>query len=167
MGSASPLGVGELAGHIATRVAVGDVAASVVGLLAPGEPQLELGPAFAGEIEAQRDDRQALRLRLAEQLVDLGAVQEQLPLALGLVVVPVGLLERSDVGADQPGLVALDARVGIRQVDLAGADGLDLGAGQDDTGLERVLDREFVPCPAVQGDGVLGNLRAPSAVGGS
>ena len=61
-------------------------------------------------------------------------------IALGLVVVAVGLLERRDVGADQPGLVALDARVGIGQVDLAGADGLDLGAGQDDPGLERLLD---------------------------
>ena len=134
-----------------------------MGLLAAGQPELELRAALVGEIEAERDDRQALRLGLAEQLIDLGAVEEQLPLALGLVVVAVALLERSDVGADQPRFVALDARVGIRQVDLAGADGLDLGAGQDETGLERVLDAELVPRPTVQGDGVLGNLRAPSA----
>jgi len=133
-----------------------------MGLLAAGQAQFELGPALAGEKEPQRDDRQAFRLRLAEELVDLGSVEEQLPLALGLVVVAVALFEWGDVSADQPGLVALDARVGVRQVDLAGPDGLDLGAGQDEAGLERVLDREFVPRPAVQGDRLLGNLSAPS-----
>ena len=134
-----------------------------MGLLAAGEPELDLGPAPAGEVEAERDECQALRIGLAEELVDFGAVQQQLPLALGLVVVAVALLERGDVGADQPGLVAFDARVRVRQVDLAGADGLDLGAGQDETGLERVLDAELVPCPAIEGNGLLGYLGAPSS----
>ena len=65
--------------------------------------------------------------------------------ALRLVVVPdVGLLPRRDVEPDEPGLVALDARVGVGQADLAGADALDLGARQHDPGLEGVLDRELV-----------------------
>ena len=135
-------------------------------LLAAGYSELELGAALAGEIEAERDDRQALRLRLAEQLIDLGAVEEQLPLPLGLVVVTVGLLERSDVGADQPGLVALDARVRIGEVDLAGADGLDLGAGQDEAGLECVLDAELVPGATIEGDGVLAKSQGSLSAGG-
>jgi hypothetical protein len=74
------------------------------------------------------------------------------------VVVTIALLERRDVGANQPRLVALDARVGVGDVDLAGADRLDLRAGQDETGLDRLLDRELVSRLPVQRDGVLGNL---------
>jgi hypothetical protein len=93
-------------------------------------------------------------------------VEEQLPLALGLVVVAVALLERRDVGADQPRLVALDPRVGVRQVDLAGADRLDLGAGQDEAGLDDLLDRELVSRSPIERDGLLGNVRAPSGGNG-
>ena len=44
-GSATPLCVGQLAGDVASRVAVGDVAPTVVELLAASEPELDLGPA--------------------------------------------------------------------------------------------------------------------------
>ncbi|HEX5014065.1 MAG TPA: hypothetical protein VFV72_07865 [Candidatus Limnocylindrales bacterium] len=128
-----------------------------MGLLAAREPELDLRPALAGEIEAERDERQALRLRPAQELVDLRASEEQFPDPLRLVVVAIALLERRDMGTDQPRLVALDARVGVGEVDLAGADGLDLGTGQDEAGLERLLDRELVPRPAIERDGVLGN----------
>jgi hypothetical protein len=89
-------------------------------------------------------------------------MEEELPFPLRLVVVPIALLERRDMGADEPGLVPLDARVGVRQVDLAGPDRLDLRAGQDETGLERVLDRELIPRPPIEGDGLLGNVKSPS-----
>jgi hypothetical protein len=138
-----------------------------VGLLAPGEAQLDLGPALVGEVEAERNQRQPLRPRPAEELVDLGPAEEELADALGLVVVAIALLERRDVGADQPCLVALDARVGVGQVDLAGADRLDLGAGQDEAGLDGLLDRELVPRPPIEGDGLLGNVRAPSGTIGT
>ena len=41
--SAAALLVGELARHVALRVALGDVATLVVELLAAGQPELELG----------------------------------------------------------------------------------------------------------------------------
>ena len=71
------------------------------------------------------------------------------------MVVAVALLERRDVGADQPGLVALDPGVGIGELDLAGADRLDLGAGQDDPGLERFLDAELMSRSSIERDGLL------------
>ena len=116
------LRVGQRALDVAPRVALGDVATTVVQLLAAREPQLQLGPALGVEVQPERHDRQALRLRPPEQLVDLRAVQQQLPDPLRLVVEAVRLLERGDVGADEPGLVALDPGIGVRQVDLAGAD---------------------------------------------
>src|SRR4051795_4608712 len=53
--------------------------------LSRGLPLPPLGPP-AGEVQAGRDDRQALLAGLADQPLDLAPVQEQLPRALGLVV---------------------------------------------------------------------------------
>src|SRR4029079_8621833 len=146
------LDIRQLAVDVASRVAIGDVATPVVELLATGQPELELRPTLRGEIEAERHDRLALRLRPAEELVDLRSPQQELPRPLRLVVVPIGLLERGDVRADEPRLVALDPRVGVRQVDLAGSDRLDLRPGQDDPGLERVIDRELMSRPPIEGN---------------
>src|SRR5436190_11602957 len=82
-------------------------------------------------------------------------MEEELADPLRLVVVAVRLLERRDVGADQPRLVPLDARVGIGQGDLAGPDRLDLRAGQDDPCLERLVDVELMTRPPVEGDRLL------------
>jgi len=71
-----------------------------------------------------------------------------------LVVIAIGLLERRDVGADQPRLVALDPRIRIRQVDLACPDRLDLRAGQDDARLEDLVDRELVSGLPIEGQGL-------------
>ena len=113
------------------------------------------------DVEPQRDDRLALRLRPAEQLVDLasgGGAACASASARGCS--GCRLLERRDVGADQPGLAALDAGVGVGQVGLAGPDRLDLRPGQDDAGLERLLDREFVAGSSVEGDGLSSSRHA-------
>ena len=49
-----------------------------------------------------------------------------------------------DMGTDQPCLAALDAGVGFGQVGAPGSDALDLGAGQDQPSLQRLLDVVFV-----------------------
>src|SRR6266487_4242593 len=82
-------------------------------------------------------------------------MEEELPDPLRFMVVAVGLLEGGDVGADEPGLVALDARIGIGEVDLAGPDRLDLRPGQDDARLERLVDRVLVSGPPVEGHRLL------------
>src|SRR4029079_608583 len=139
----------------------GDLAPPVVVRLAPREPELQLGPATA-QVQPQRHDREALRLRLAQQLIDLLAMKEELAGPLGLVVVPVAGLPGRDVQADEPRFAVLDARVGVGQADLPGSDALDLGPGQHDAGLEGLLDRELVPRSSVEGDGaVLAHLGSP------
>ena len=56
------------------------------------------------------------------ELVDLGAVEQQLPVALGHVVeLDAARLPGCDVHADQPRLPAFDAREGLLEVDLARA----------------------------------------------
>ena len=45
-------------------------------LLAFGQPEFDLGKAPLGEIDAERDEREPLLLRLAKELIDLLAVEE-------------------------------------------------------------------------------------------
>ncbi len=59
------------------------------------------------------------------------------------------------MGADEPRLAALDARVGLGQVGAPGADRLDLGPGQHQARLERLLDGVVVAGTAIEGDGLL------------
>ena len=147
---------GHLAVHIPFRVSIGDLSTPVMLLLAARQAELDLGPAAVVDVQPEGHDRLPLLARPPDQLVDLRAVEQQLPFALGLVVAALGrcLLERRDVGADQPRLaVAVDARIRIGQVDLVGANRLDLGAGQCEAGLHGLVDRIFMSGSPVQGDG--------------
>lgn len=45
-----------------------------------------------------------------------------------------------NIGIDEPELAILKARIALRYVGLIGAQRLDLGAGQDETGFERNLE---------------------------
>src|SRR5437667_5779200 len=104
--------------ELAAPVALGNCAALVVDLLAATDPELELGSPVP-DVEAQGDDGQALGLGAPDQLGDLVLVQEELSRPARLVVVAIALLVWRDVGADQPGLAPLDARIGIHQVHAA------------------------------------------------
>src|ERR1700710_61123 len=68
------------------------------------------------------------------------------------MVEAVGLQVFRNVGVDQPYLAALGIRVGFRDRGLAVADRLDLGAGQRDAGLDRVLDRIIEACFSIFSD---------------
>src|ERR1035437_7085713 len=74
------------ASQVTPRVPLGDVPTMVVELLASSETDLQLRVPAAIDEEAQRHDRQAFRLRLAQQLVYLVAMEEQLPRPLCFVV---------------------------------------------------------------------------------
>ena len=117
------------------------------------------------DVELERNHRLALLLRPGQELGDLGAVEEELARTLGLVVVAVAGLPRRDVQAVQPGLALVDPDIGIGQVDLARPDRLDLGPGQHETRLERVVDRELVARFSVEGDRLLAHRSAPSSGG--
>src|SRR4029078_7384690 len=81
--------------------------------------------------------------------------REELAGPLRSVVVAVSTLERRDVGTDQPRLAAVDPGVGVGQIRLAGPERLDLRPGQDDAGLERLVDRVVVAGSSVECDGRL------------
>ena len=109
--------------------------------LALGHRQQQLGPAALVEIQLQQNQRHALPIDRAHQLVDLLLVQQQLARPLRLVVEAVGLQVFRNIGVDQPYLAVLGIGIGFRDRGLAVAQRLDLGAGQRNPGLNRIVDR--------------------------
>src|SRR5690606_26051168 len=85
---------------VALPVALLDRRALIMRLLAARERELDLGPAATVEIDAERDQRHALALDRADELLDLARVEQQLARALGLVVEAVAVAELGDVGVD-------------------------------------------------------------------
>src|ERR1035437_5875076 len=99
--SAGPAAVGicEDPGHVPGCVAVGDVVAAVVELLAAAQANLELSDAPTGDVHLQRDEGLPLGLGLGEQGQDLIVVEQQLAWSLGIVVVSVARVPGRNVGA--------------------------------------------------------------------
>ena len=91
-------------------------------LLAAPQADLELGSAALIDVHLERHEREPLGLCLGQQGQYLAAMEQQLALALGLVVVAVACVPGRDVRADQPRLAALDARVCVGEAHLSGPD---------------------------------------------
>src|SRR5688572_828528 len=106
--SAAANRVRKLPGDVPLCITLGDVSTPIVELLAPRQPELHLGPASRRQVQPERNQGQALGPHDTLQLVDLGAVEEQLPKPLGIVIPAIRLGERGNVGPDQPRLVTLD-----------------------------------------------------------
>ena len=82
-------------------------------LLAFGQPEFNLGKAPVGKIDAERDKREPLLLRLGEKLIDLFAMEEQLPGTERLVIHDVAVAVWTDVAVVEKDLAALHAGVTI------------------------------------------------------
>ena len=99
--------------HLASVLAFGDRLALLELPPAPREPELDLGQSVR-EVHAERDQREPLLGRRADQALDLLAVEQQLA---GADRLPPGLVHRLLVGRDvhalEPDLVASDPRVGL------------------------------------------------------
>jgi hypothetical protein len=99
--------------HFAAGFARLDGFPAVMLLLAFGQPEFDLGMAPLGEIDAERDEREPLLLRLAEELIDLLAVEEQFPSTERLVIHDVAVAVGADVAVMEKDLTALHAGVTI------------------------------------------------------
>jgi hypothetical protein len=89
------------------------------------------------EIALKRDEGAgASFLDLAEEAVDFRLMEKQFAgpvrLRVGAVAVAVG----GNVEGVEPGLAVFNPAEGVGEVAVTGADGLNLRAGQDDTGLD-------------------------------
>ena len=82
-------------------------------LLAFGQPEFDLGKTPLGEIDAERDEREPLLLRLAEEFNDLLAVEKQFPGAERFVIHDVAVAVGTDVAVVEEDLATLHAGVTI------------------------------------------------------
>ena len=82
-------------------------------LLAFSQPEFDLGKAPLGEIDAEWDEREPLLLRLAEELIDLLAVEEQFPSTERFVIHDVAVAVGADVAVVEKDLAVLHAGVTI------------------------------------------------------
>jgi hypothetical protein len=123
-----------------------------VRLFAARQAKLDLRLAVGVEIDRQRDQRQALPVDGAGQLVDLAPPQQQPPLAPRIVVHPASGLVLRDRGVDQEHLFAVDRRIALRDRAFADAQGFDLGALERNARLEPVLDEIVEARAPVLGD---------------
>jgi hypothetical protein len=73
---AASAGVGDIAIHLAAGIAIGDVLAVVVELLAPAQADLQLGAPAAGDVHLERHQRQALGFGTEQESQDLVAVKQ-------------------------------------------------------------------------------------------
>ena len=122
----------------------------VMELFALAEPQLHLYQAVL-EIDGQWDQRGAVLLDLGLELPDLPLVHQQAAGAHRVTVEDVPVLVRADVHPPEDELPIFHGAEGVFEVELSGADGLDLRACQLDAGFKAVQDEIVVEGFAVGG----------------
>src|SRR5262245_26103355 len=144
--------------HGRPRLAIGpaplDRLALVVSLLAFREPEGNLDPTVL-EVHAGRHERHAALDRLADQLSNLLAVQQQLALPRRLVIGIAPMAVRLDVDVVDPHFPGVHAGIAVAQVDVPLPDRFDLGPEERHTSLERLEDVVVVERLAVFGDVLL------------
>src|SRR5437764_5921008 len=102
-----PLCLPQLALYLPRHLPAADRLSLVIDVLAPGQRDLDLG-VRTGEVDPGRDQRQPALGRLADQPLDLLAVQQQLARALRIVVAASRGTVRRDVHPEQPHLTVPD-----------------------------------------------------------
>src|SRR6202008_2392894 len=110
------------------------------------------------EVHAHRDEGHAALDGLANQLLNLVAVEQQLSPAQRLVVRVPAVGVRADVDVVQKHFPIVDPREAVAEVDAAFANRLDLGAEQRNARLERLEKVVVVMRFAVLGDVGLSQL---------
>jgi hypothetical protein len=141
---------------VAFPVALLDRGALVVQLLALGDADLELDPALF-PVHGGGHQGVALAFDQADELVELVAVQQQFAGARRVRRdVGGGAQQRVDGAAEDEGLAILDGDIALLDVDVPGAQRLDLPSLQRDARLVALLDEVVMPGLLVQGNGIAG-----------
>jgi len=145
---------GEGALFLAAGLALGDGAALVPLAATAGEAEFDLGVASL-EVELEGYDGEAALGGEAGEVFDFAAVEEELAGARGVEVVLGGGFVGGYVEVVEPGIAALDARVGLAEVDAAVPNGLDFGASEDEAGVVGLHYLVVVSGFSVDGDDFL------------
>src|SRR5262249_946321 len=107
------------------------------------------------EIEPKRNDGEPFFDDLTEEAIDFAPMQEQLPLALGIMVLAVPMAVGRDVRADEEGFAPIEIDVAVLQIHLPLPQRLPLPAVQGDSGFEFLQNEVVVEGLAIGGDHLL------------
>ncbi len=138
----------ELAGHLALGGALGHVLALVVVLLTLCQCEFDLDLAVV-EVHRQRDQRLVSLAGLADEVLDLTLVQQELSGTTWRMVVPRALRVLRNVQRAQPHFAVVHRGERVDERRLAFTQTLDLGPDESDAGLVGVDDRVVVACFAI------------------
>jgi len=127
--------------HFTAGFPILDGLTAIMLLLSFGQADFDLGEAPLGEINAERDERKSLLLRFAKELVDLLAVEEQLPGAERFVIRNVAVAVGTDMAMMEKNLVALHTGITVLQVHPPFAQRFNLRALKHDARLELLFNK--------------------------
>src|SRR5579859_939067 len=130
------------------------VLAAVPRLLALRQRDFDFCQAVA-EVDAQRNNGQALGLRAASELMNFILMQEELARTERLVVPRTAGHVLRNVCVNQPCAAGLEIDIGIADIRFPFAQGLHLGAMQDQAGLKSVQQVKIVGGGAILGNNLL------------
>ena len=124
---------------------------AVMLLLAFGQPEFNLRKTSFGEINAERNEREPLLLRLAEEFIDLLAMEEQFPRTERLMIHDVAVAIGTDVAMVKKRLAALYAGVTVLEIHPSLSKGFHLRTLEHNACLELLLNEIVVVGLAICG----------------
>src|ERR1700687_982726 len=95
------------------------------------------------EIHARGNQRESLLLGLANQLANFFFVKQKFAGTKGGMIGVVAVLIGADMAVEEPEFTILDQPVGVFEIGFAGSNGLHLGSGENNSGLE-FFEQEIV-----------------------
>ncbi len=125
--------------------------ALVVVFLALGGRNLQLHQTTVVKIHHQWHKGHALAFGRIPQAGQLAPADQELALAPFLMGKHCAVIG-GDIGIGQPKFAVVNTCIAVRDIGLARAQGFDLGAGQDDTDLEIILDGIIIARTPIIGD---------------
>src|SRR5439155_898223 len=111
--------------------------------------------ATAPKVWAKGHEGQSSLRGLTDEPGDLAPAQEELSVALRVVVGIAAVAVGADVAPDEPGLLVAHRRVGVLEGHLPGTERFHLGAAQHEAGLDGLEDLVVVPGAPVRRDGAV------------
>ena len=138
--SSSASSVGQLAGDLAVGLAFDEVLPAIpVGFTGTQADENLEAAVLEIPLEGNQGAGSAF-FDLPEETVNLGLVEKKFSGPVGLRVGAVAVAVGGDVEGVKPGFAVFNAAVGVGEVAVAGADGLNFRTGQDNTSLDRLQD---------------------------
>ena len=145
---ASALGFPHSPIHLSLCILLSRSLPLVIELFALGNAHIDFGPS-SDQLNPQRHEGLSFLANRLVQMFDLPTMCQELAGTNGVVICITSMRIRRDMTAYKPQFAIINADIGLRDRRLSFADRFDLGAAQDDTRLNLILDEILVKGPSI------------------